>query len=64
MLTASQWMIQEPADDMKNKTSQGIIPDWNKHRAERAMIKSFQDEYSKRESKDILLALNAEGYWC
>ena len=53
MLTTSQWMILEPVGGMMSTASQGIKTDLNMHRVERAMLQSFQDEYSKRESKDI-----------
>ena len=64
MLTTSQWIIEEPGDGSRNTESCGITLDWNMHHAERAMMKSLQDEYSKRESKDIVLALKAQGCWC
>ena len=62
--TTSQWMIEEPAEIMDNTPSHGITPVWNLNHAERAVMKNYQYEYSKRESKDFLLALNADSYWC
>ena len=61
MPTTSQWIIEEPGDGSRNTASCGITLDQNMHHAERAMMKSLQDEYSKRESKDIVLALKAQG---